>query len=115
MFVRKRAVSSELSGCQPAFRSRGLPVSGASYNLLTDMRILSVLTAVLIACVCACGRAEAPPLPTGPGHAQRVMIVSIDGGRPDVVLRAKAPNIRALMKDGSFSFWARTTEVSVTL
>ena len=80
------------------------------------MRILCLSTTLLIACVCACGRAEAPaPIPTAPGHAQRVVIVSIDGGRPDVILRAKAPNIRALMKDGSFSFWARTTEVSVTL
>jgi len=80
------------------------------------MRILCLSTTLLIACVCACGRAEAPaPIPTAAGHAQRVVIVSIDGGRPDVILRAKAPNLRALMKDGSFSFWARTTEVSVTL
>jgi predicted AlkP superfamily pyrophosphatase or phosphodiesterase len=48
-------------------------------------------------------------------HAQRVVIMSIDGGRPDVVLRANTPNVRALCADGSFTFWARTTELSVTL
>jgi hypothetical protein len=38
----------------------------------------------------------------------RVLIVSIDGLRPDVLLRASAPTLR-------FSMWARTTAVSVTL
>ncbi|HEV2292651.1 MAG TPA: ectonucleotide pyrophosphatase/phosphodiesterase [Tepidisphaeraceae bacterium] len=48
-------------------------------------------------------------------RAQRVLIMSIDGGRPDVLLRANTPNLRALCADGSFTFWARTTELSVTL
>jgi predicted AlkP superfamily pyrophosphatase or phosphodiesterase len=74
------------------------------------MRTFSLFTTTLfIAFLCS------PALAQAPGHAQRAIIISIDGGRPDVILRAKAPNIRALMKDGSFSFWARTTEVSVTL
>ena len=45
----------------------------------------------------------------------RVVIVSIDGLRPDVALRADAPHIRWLMAHGAFTFWARTTEVSITL
>ena len=43
------------------------------------------------------------------------MIVSIDGLRPDLALRADMPNLRSLLKDGSYSFWARTTPVAVTL
>src|SRR5688572_15930647 len=47
--------------------------------------------------------------------ADRALILSVDGLRPDVMLRADTPNIRALMDQGSFSLWARTTEASVTL
>jgi predicted AlkP superfamily pyrophosphatase or phosphodiesterase len=45
----------------------------------------------------------------------RVLIVSIDGLRPDVLLRANAPVLRGLMERGSFSMWAFTTPVAVTL
>ncbi len=45
----------------------------------------------------------------------RVLIVSIDGLRPDCALRADAPNIRTLMDEGAFSFWATTTPAAITL
>lgn len=45
----------------------------------------------------------------------RLLIVSIDGLRPDVMLRADAPNLRSLMKEGSYTCWARTTKVAITL
>ena len=48
-------------------------------------------------------------------RAKRVVIISIDGLRPDVLLRADAPHIRQMMRDGSFTFWARSTAVSITL
>ncbi|MDQ3441789.1 MAG: ectonucleotide pyrophosphatase/phosphodiesterase [Planctomycetota bacterium] len=70
------------------------------------------LAALLSMALCgpASGQTNAP-VP----RAQRVVIMSIDGGRPDVVLRANTPNVRALCTEGSFTFWARTTELSVTL
>lgn len=46
---------------------------------------------------------------------KQALVVSVDGLRPDVLLRAKAPTIRNLMKEGSFTFWAQTTAMSVTL
>ncbi len=46
---------------------------------------------------------------------QRVMIVSIDGLRPDVLLRAQTPHLHEMMDRGSFTLWARTTPVSITL
>src|SRR4051794_8442370 len=46
---------------------------------------------------------------------ERMVIISIDGCRPDLLLRADCPNVRTLVKDGAFSFWARTTAVSITL
>lgn len=48
-------------------------------------------------------------------QATRVLIVSIDGLRPDMALRARTPNLHRLMETGSFSFWARTTAVAITL
>ena len=45
----------------------------------------------------------------------RAMIISIDGLRPDVLLRADAPRIREMMQRGSFTMWARSTAVSLTL
>jgi predicted AlkP superfamily pyrophosphatase or phosphodiesterase len=46
---------------------------------------------------------------------KKVVIISIDGLRPDLALRGNTPNIHALMNIGSFTLWARTTAESVTL
>jgi predicted AlkP superfamily pyrophosphatase or phosphodiesterase len=46
---------------------------------------------------------------------ERVLIISIDGCRPDLLLRAETPVIHGLLPKASFSFWARTTAESVTL
>jgi predicted AlkP superfamily pyrophosphatase or phosphodiesterase len=45
----------------------------------------------------------------------RVMIISIDGLRPDLLLLAEMPRVRGLCKSGSFSFWAETTPEAYTL
>jgi predicted AlkP superfamily pyrophosphatase or phosphodiesterase len=46
---------------------------------------------------------------------RKIVIISVDGLRPDLALRANTPNIHALMNAGSFTLWARTTAESVTL
>lgn len=46
---------------------------------------------------------------------QHVYVISIDGLRPDVLLRAEAPNLRRLMSQGCFTLWANTTDVAITL
>src|SRR5262249_1988393 len=43
------------------------------------------------------------------------MIISVDGLRADLLLRAAAPNMRRLMKEGSYTFWARTVPEALTL
>jgi len=54
--------------------------------------------------------------PTRPIPAiQHVLIISIDGLRPDLLLRANTPVIHGLLDSACFSFWARTTAESVTL
>ena len=56
---------------------------------------------------------SAPPPGARPIH--RALLISVDGLRPDVLLRAKAPVLRDLMKRGSFTLWAVTTPAAVTL
>jgi hypothetical protein len=45
----------------------------------------------------------------------RVLIISIDGLRPDLALRAQAPTLRKLCSEGSYTFWAETTPEAYTL
>jgi arylsulfatase A-like enzyme len=74
--------------------------------------------------------APAPAAPQGPRTApqtrpariprpvpqiERALLISIDGGRPDLLLRAKTPHIRRLVESGSYTFWATTVPVAVTL
>jgi predicted AlkP superfamily pyrophosphatase or phosphodiesterase len=62
----------------------------------------------------AASQADSRPVRPIPG-IQRVVIISIDGLRPDLLIRAKTPYIHGLVASGASSFWARTTEVSITL
>src|SRR4051794_24707887 len=56
------------------------------------------------------------PAATQPSHhGSRVLVISIDGCRPDIALRSNMPNFRNLVSEGSFTFWARTTDVAITL
>ncbi len=51
-------------------------------------------------------------------HAQpprRAMLVTIDGLRPDLALRADMPALRGLMARGAYTFWAHTSPLSITL
>src|SRR4051794_806960 len=54
-------------------------------------------------------RPAAPPGPRPIEQIRRVMVVSIDGLRPDLLLLADAPVARSLMKRGCYSMWAMTT------
>lgn len=53
-------------------------------------------------------------LPSGAAD-KRVLIISVDGLRPDLMLLAKAPNLRGLMARGSYSCWAQTIPLGKTL
>jgi Type I phosphodiesterase / nucleotide pyrophosphatase len=53
--------------------------------------------------------------PTMMPSVRRVLIVSIDGLRPDAILLAPMPNLIALMQSGAFSLGAQTVFPSVTL
>src|SRR4051794_33017649 len=48
-------------------------------------------------------------------RAERVVIISIDGLRPDLLITAEVPTLRGLLKAGSYTFWARTVAEAYTL
>ena len=56
-----------------------------------------------------------PPTSTLSPKAQRVLIISIDGLRPDGLLQSNIPRISALINGGAASFTAQTVFPSVTL
>lgn len=66
---------------------------------------------ILAVTLARCAEVTAGPLP----GISRVLLVSIDGLRPDLLLRADTPALHALFESGTFTFWARTTAVAVTV
>lgn len=59
---------------------------------------------------------EAPTnAPSSPDHATRVLVLSIDGLRPDAIALAPMPNLLELMQSSAFSLNAQTVYRSVTL
>ena len=68
---------------------------------------------ILLAVLFSSTSTFAQTLPTT--RPARVLIVSMDGLRPDMALRAATPTLHRLMNSGSFSFWARTTALAITL
>lgn len=74
--------------------------------------VLAVLTLAIASAQTAIPVAKPQrPLP----EVQHVLIISVDGLRPDRALLANMPNLRSLLKNGSYTFWAKTTAVSITL
>jgi predicted AlkP superfamily pyrophosphatase or phosphodiesterase len=46
------------------------------------------------------------------GNINKVLIIGIDGCRPDALLAAETPNMDELWKNGAYTFKARTDEIS---
>src|SRR5688572_1074327 len=57
----------------------------------------------------------APNATTDATRPKRVLIISVDGLRPDLALRGDCPNLRDLIARGSFTLWAQTTPGGKTL
>src|SRR6266550_5542037 len=72
-------------------------------------KILLSLTMIIL--IGGCDRSVGRARPA----VEHVVIVSIDGLRPDMMLRTNTPVMKSLMRSGCYTMWARTTEVSITL
>jgi predicted AlkP superfamily pyrophosphatase or phosphodiesterase len=83
------------------------------------MRLVpSLVIALCFASIAAAQPAPAPAPASGVAtvpRAERVLIISVDGLRPDLLIRGDVPNIRGLLKAGSYTFWARTVPEAYTL
>ena len=73
-----------------------------------------VIGCLLVCCSIARAQTTRPAARPFP-QIERVMVVSIDGLRPDLALRADTPTIHSLLDAGAFTLWAQTTEMSITL
>src|SRR4051812_20813467 len=52
--------------------------------------------------------------PQGAARAKKVLIIGIDGCRPDALRAAKAPNLEALIRDGAYSGKAQTGDATIS-
>jgi predicted AlkP superfamily pyrophosphatase or phosphodiesterase len=87
------------------------------------MRHKSLLLAIVA--LAACSRAQTQPQPSvlqqgapRPLHGRvtdHVIVISIDGLRPDAITRYNTPTIQRLMRDGRYSLTAQTISISRTL
>ena len=80
-----------------------------------------LLICALVAVACAPHYVRSAPLDIarliapGPALTKNVVLVSIDGLRPDAIDRFAAPTLQRLMREGSYSLTARTILPSKTL
>ena len=81
------------------------------------MRNRPFLALVLLAAVFARAQGPVPirkpqrPIPA----VEHVIIISVDGLRPDRALLANMPAMRTMLRDGTYTFWAKTTAMAITL
>ncbi|MBL9214884.1 MAG: alkaline phosphatase family protein [Opitutaceae bacterium] len=77
---------------------------------------MTKLGRILMAAALPFGGGVAAAKPERPVPAiERVLIISIDGLRPDRLLLADTPVLHRLIREGSYSFWAQTTAYAITL
>jgi arylsulfatase A-like enzyme len=76
-------------------------------------RFLAALVGLSV--LVAAGRAVAAKPAKPFSEVEHVVIISMDGMRPDRLLLANMPTVRGLIAKGAYSFWARTTAVAITL
>jgi predicted AlkP superfamily pyrophosphatase or phosphodiesterase len=81
--------------------------------MMNSRRVVLGIIGASLACMTGFSADSAPTRPIA--AVEHVVLISVDGLRPDVALRANMPTLREMMRTGSYTFWARTTEVSITL
>jgi predicted AlkP superfamily pyrophosphatase or phosphodiesterase len=99
-------LASLLFGCSPAIAARSPSPASTVPATITQISPSATVPAPAF-----------PPAayPTPRPRAQRVVIISIDGLRPDGLLRSNIPRISELINGGESSFTAQTVFPSVTL
>jgi hypothetical protein len=91
-----------------------VPATGTSAVPMKSFTSLFVIL-ILGAAPLVSAQSTRPAKVVAEPKVKRALIISVDGLRPDVLLRADAPRIRGLYHKGAFTFWARSTPASITL
>jgi hypothetical protein len=110
----------------PAIFFKGLQMSyGQLEKRRLPRRVLSVgrtavvLLAAIGATACGARYVRSATLPSQPlpqrSVSRNVLVVSIDGLRPDAIAAYGAPTLRRLMREGSYTLSATTIDPSTTL
>ncbi len=73
------------------------------------MRRWTCLVAVFLLCVSVLSRVGAEQ------RAKHVFIISIDGGKPSVIVQSKMPTLMSMVKQGAYTWEAKTINPSITL
>lgn len=60
---------------------------------------------------CAAANKPTRPIPA----IEHVVLISVDGLRPDLALRANMPILRGMLREGAYTFWAQTVAAAITL
>lgn len=90
---------------------------GALRTLPPRMKKILLLPFSLL---CAVGASAPAPVPVRQPErpipaVEHVVIISVDALRPDCALLANMPTLRSMVREGAYTFWAKTTAVSITL
>jgi arylsulfatase A-like enzyme len=78
-------------------------------------RHLTSLFLLLLTFVFSASAQEATPEPAPPPNVERVIVISLDGTRPDAVQQANTPTLHRLAEEGAVDWEAMTVNPSVTL
>ena len=86
-------------------------------NLLSRLACLTLLVLASLGCANQPpAELQAPGLIEGSAPSnRRVLVVSIDGLRPDLLFKADTPALQRLVADGASTAWAQTTPMGKTL
>ncbi len=96
-----------------ACQIQGIPAPGVESTPSATQTSLPTLTATSIA---TATETSAPTITSTPAPlARRVLILSIDGLRPELISLAPMPNLQSLIQSGAYTLNAQTVYPSVTL
>jgi hypothetical protein len=123
LFLILLACQIPIAAGLPFLPPTSTPTASQTFTSTTTQTATATLTATATATQTATQTATATPTetltatqtPTSAPSTHRVVIVSIDGLRPDAILLAPMPNLIGLMQSGASSLGARTVFPSITL
>lgn len=101
--------------CSMPVRARFAPISARPVRQVTVPVGRTTLAAAILALAGACQSPSRPPAAAPAPRADHVLIVSIDGLRPDAIDKAQAPTLQGLIRTGAYCPKAQTVRPPVTL